>query len=200
MQLKCVAPCRALTELSHKSYGHFLQNGWNHFGGNAEEGAKNVGENLFDLFAHAVLRHAAPREFRGLPRTGRPYGKRCAGRHGGTVREGFMSLRSKGGGRSPPEFPQMPFFTGSIRKTRCKGCLAASERVKKLPRMSLRCRSRWRRRSLTDAGSPLAGRSEATWQSHAGSFEFAENHLKIKTILRDCHGRKRPRNDLIGLF
>ena len=42
----------------------------------------------------------------------------------------------------------------------------------------------------------VIARSEATWQSHAGSFEFAENHLKIKTILRDCHGRKRPRNDM----
>ena len=46
----------------------------------------------------------------------------------------------------------------------------------------------------------VIARSEATWQSRAGSSEFAEIFQNIQTILRDCHGRKRPRNDKIGLF
>ena len=29
-------------------------------------------------------------------------------------------------------------------------------------------------------------------------YEFAENQCKNVKILRDCHGRKRPRNDMIG--
>ena len=73
---------------------------------------------------------------------------------------------------------------------------------------------------LTDAGSPLAGRSEATWRSvppcgglplfviarraqpdaaiRSSLFSaFPYRHYQGRT---DCHGRKRPRNDKIGLF
>ena len=123
----------------------------------------------------------------------------CQGREGRMVKDALNGtaeacvrnyvLTQQGRRAEPARIPANAVFYREHKKNSLQG--DALQRVsvsKKLPRMSLRCRSRWRRRSLTDAGSPLAGRSEATWQSHAGSFEFAKNHLKIKTILRDCHG------------
>ena len=49
-------------------------------------------------------------------------------------------------------------------------------------------------------GFLLTDRSEATWQSHVKCFEFAEIYRNFKTILRDCHGCKHPRNDKPNFF
>ena len=46
---------------------------------------------------------------------------------------------------------------------------------------------------------PVGGRSP-TWESHVKCFEFAKVYQEFKTILRDCHGRKHPRNDSLGTF
>ncbi len=43
------------------------------------------------------------------------------------------------------------------------------------------------------------GRSP-TWESHVKCFEFAKACRSFKTILRDCHGCKHPRNDSLGTF
>ena len=56
---------------------------------------------------------------------------------------------------------------GAERRQGSPSCRPPPPEIRDLapPTLSLRSRSRWRRRSLTDTGSSLADRSEATWQS-----------------------------------
>ena len=44
-------------------------------------------------------------------------------------------------------------------------------------------------------------RSEATWESPAAGYVFAEAYLLFNMVLRDCHvGLRPPRNDKSGSF